>query len=509
VICNQGCSFETSRFKSLEEEFDDFLHTVRRGGFTLLNDPFMNLTESNLYPAPDATLVGTAHAIREGNTTCVDVLQRCLKQIEMWEPEVKAWVQVDHDGALAQAKELDAEAKRGHFRGPLHGIPIGIKDIIDVAGFVTGCGSVAMSQRPPATEDAVVVHNLRRAGAVILGKTVTTAFAFFDPPVTTNPWNAAHTPGGSSSGSAAAVAAGMCLGALGTQTGGSIIRPDAFCGIVGFKPKRKQVNRNGVFPFASSLDTVGPMARTVADVATLYNSICRVDVRLEELAEITRPSDRLPCLGVLDIDFLSHVDEESRQVWNSTLDRLREAGAEIVTVNWPEFDLEEIWRRHRVLMATEIASAHEDRLRQLPEDYSPHIKALIEEGLQVSAAEYIRCRRHQHLLRNSVLDLQRLADNDLLDAEDADPEEIRYENAAWELDALLFPSALGPAPDKSSTGNPKMNSPWTYTGQASLTLPVGLSSNGLPLGLQLISCSFGEEDLIDAATWCEQKLRKS
>ncbi|MDB5386528.1 MAG: amidase, Asp-tRNAAsn/Glu-tRNAGln amidotransferase subunit [Planctomycetaceae bacterium] len=467
----------------------------------------MTLPSLNLCPAPDETLRSVARDIRDGKRTCVEVLQRCLRQIDTWEPQVKAWVHVDRDGALEQATVLDDEARQGHFRGALHGIPIGIKDIIDVAGFVTGCGSAALSQRPPAEDDAVVVRKLRRSGAVILGKTVTTAFAFFDPPVTRNPWNLQHTPGGSSSGSAAAVATGMCLGALGTQTGGSIIRPAAFCGIVGYKPKRKQVNRNGVFPFASSLDHVGPMARTVADVATLYNAICRVDERLEELAEITRPSDRSPCFGVLDIDFLAHVDDESRRAWNLTLDRLLAAGAEIVTVNWPEFDLEEIWRRHRVLMATELASAHEDRLLQHPEDYPVHVKSLIEEGLRVPAAEYIRCRRHQHLLRHSVLELQRLADEEFDVDDDSDPDQLRYENAAWDLDALLFPSAPGPAPDASSTGNPKMNSPWSFTGQAALTVPVGLSANGLPLGVQLISCSFGEEDLIDAATWCEHQLR--
>lgn len=462
----------------------------------------MTLTATNLHPSPEETITFTAQAIRDGKLTCVDVLNRCFERIDAWEPQVKAWVRIDRDGAMSQARTLDEEAQQGQFRGPLHGIPVGIKDIIDVAGFVTGCGSVGLSQRPPAQEDAVVVRKLRRDGAVILGKTVTTAYAFFDPPVTRNPWNLDHTPGGSSSGSAAAVATGMCLGALGTQTGGSIIRPAAFCGVVGYKPKRKQVNRSGVFPFASSLDHVGPMARSVSDVAILYNSICRIDDRLEELAEITRVSDRQYGFGVLDIDFLSHVDDETRRAWKITLDRLQAAGAEIIEVNWPEFDLEEIWRRHRILMATELASAHEDRLRQIPQDYPPHVAGLIEEGLKVPAAEYIRCRRHQHLLRNSIVDLQRLVETD-----NDDPKDLRYESAAWELDAILFPSAPGAAPDASSTGNPKMNSPWSFTGQAALTLPSGISSNGLPLGLQLVSCSFGEEDLIDAASWCEHVLR--
>lgn len=462
----------------------------------------MKLTAANLYPSADQTLTSTAKEIRKRNLTAVAVVQRCLEQIDRWEPEVQAWVTVDREGALAQAQMLDQAAQNDEFVGPLHGIPIGIKDIIDVEGFVTGCGSKGLAERPPAIEDAVVVRNLRRAGAIILGKTVTTAYAFFDPSVTRNPWNLAHTPGGSSSGSAAAVATGMCLGAVGTQTGGSIIRPAAFCGIVGYKPKRRQVSRVGVFPFASSLDHVGPMARSVADVAVLYNSMCRSSERLEELNEITRPSDRKPCLGVLDVPFLSHLDDEAQQAWARMLKQLSDAGAEIIEVNWPEFDLEEIWRRQRILMATEIAAIHETRLRQLPDDYPPHVASLIEEGLEVSAAEYIRSRRYQFLLRNSLHEVQRRVASPVED--DVEP---HFENAAWDLDAILMPSAPGAAPDVSTTGNPKMNSPWSFTGQASLTLPTGLSALGLPFGLQLISASFGEEDLIDAATWCENVLR--
>ena len=220
-----------------------------------------------LFPDDHETITGTARRLRSGETTCVQVLESCLDRIDQKESAVRAWVLVDRDGALAQAQALDAELKAGHDRGPLHGIPIGVKDIIDVQGDAHlvrvrpawAWDSLDRSRRP-------IVARLREAGAVILGKTVTTPFAWIDPPVTRNPWNLDRTPGGSSSGSAAAVACGMCLGAIGTQTGGSITRPAAFCGVAGMKPTFGVSRRQGIFPLAPSLDHPGSIARSVADL---------------------------------------------------------------------------------------------------------------------------------------------------------------------------------------------------------------------------------------------------
>ena len=220
-----------------------------------------------LFPDPEETIEGVGRALRAGERTCVDVLESCLAKIDEWEPQVHAWVVVDRDGAMEQARRLDEELAAGKCRGSLHGIPIGIKDIIDVAGLPTACGFPPWSGRV-AEQDAAVVDRFRRAGAVILGKTVTTQFAWIDPPVTRNPWNLNRTPGGSSSGSAAAVACGMCLGAIGTQTGGSIIRPASFCGVAGFKPSYARVRfcEQGIVPFAPTLDHPGPIARTARDL---------------------------------------------------------------------------------------------------------------------------------------------------------------------------------------------------------------------------------------------------
>ena len=459
-----------------------------------------------LYPAPEETLTGTAQAIRDGKLTCTDVVKRCLAKIAEWEPRVKAWVKVDEKGALIEAKILDKEAQRGEFRGPLHGIPIGIKDIIDVAGFPSSCGSARMSKGPPAETDAYVVRKLRKAGAIILGKTVTTAYAYFDPPVTRNPWNLEHTPGGSSSGSAAAVATGMCLGAVGTQTGGSIVRPAAFCGIVGYKPPRKAINRSGTFPFAPSLDHIGPMARTVADAATLFNCMTGPDKRLMDLDSLTEVSPFPPRMGVLSADFLAHAEPEMRTAWTTGLQQLRDAGAEIVEITWPGFDLDEIWLRHRVIMAVEIAADHQLRLQQFPDDYPKHVRELITEGLGIPAAIYLRCRRHQARLRRSILEWQlSLSDGGYDDDLGPGGDGIGLEAGG----TILCPAAPGPAPSHETTGNPRMNSPWSYLGLASLTVPLALAPNGLPLGMQFVSASYTEEDMIQEAVWSENVFRQA
>src|SRR3954454_6171938 len=229
-----------------------------------------------LYPEEHETIEGVGRALRAGRTTCVEVLGRCLGRIDALEPRVRAWVLIDRAGATEQARLLDEELGRGECRGPLHGIPIGIKDIVDVEGLPTAAGFGPWRDRV-AGRDAAVVDSLRKAGAVILGKTVTTQFAWIDPPPTRNPWDLDRTPGGSSSGSAAAVAAGMCLGALGSQTGGSITRPASYCGVAGCKPSYRFVTCLGVVPLAHSMDHPGPIARCVRDLAILLQTIAGFD----------------------------------------------------------------------------------------------------------------------------------------------------------------------------------------------------------------------------------------
>ena len=270
-----------------------------------------------LFAEPMHTIAGIGIGLREGRASCVKVLRACLDQVEQWEPKVRAWVKVDQDGAMAQAHALDEELKSGGARGPLHGIPIGIKDIIHVAGLPTGCGARRWADRV-AADDAEVVANLRRAGAIIMGKTVTTPYAWIDPPVTRNPWNLERTPGGSSSGSAAAVACGMCVGAIGTQTGGSITRPASFCGVAGMKPSRPSTRGSGVFPFAPSLDHVGPIARSVADLRILFATMGASTAFLGGL-DSTRPS--APRLGRMRGFFERRADPAARSTFDSAVGR--------------------------------------------------------------------------------------------------------------------------------------------------------------------------------------------
>src|SRR5438445_9226881 len=218
------------------------------------------------------TIHKAAEEIRQGRLSPSELLEDCLSQIDRYEPKVQAWVFVDRDSARAQCDALTQELKHGQYRGPLHGIPLGIKDIFDVFDWPTAAGSQLWKQSI-ARRDATVVGRLRQAGAIFLGKTVTTQYASFDPSQTRNPWNLTRTPGGSSSGSAAAVACGMCLGALGSQTGGSVTRPAAFCGVCGLKPPLGRVSVDSVLPLAPSLDHVGAMAACGPDLAIVAQAI--------------------------------------------------------------------------------------------------------------------------------------------------------------------------------------------------------------------------------------------
>ena len=274
------------------------------------------------------TLHIAAESIRTGRLTPVDLLEICLERIDRLEDRVHAWVFVDAKGARTEAERLTAEVRRGEHRGLLHGIPIGIKDIFDVAHWPTAAGSRLWKDRI-AGQDATVVRRLREAGAVFVGKTVTTQYASFDPPPTRNPWNLSRTPGGSSSGSAAALACGMCLGALGSQTGGSITRPASYCGIAGLKPTFGCVSTNGVVPLAASMDHVGAMARCVRDLAILFQTIAD-----PKNSEETQPPRVPPRLGRLRGIFENRADASVLRMMDEACDRLRACGAVIVEVRF-------------------------------------------------------------------------------------------------------------------------------------------------------------------------------
>jgi aspartyl-tRNA(Asn)/glutamyl-tRNA(Gln) amidotransferase subunit A len=411
-----------------------------------------------------------------------------LARVDRYEKRVHAWVFVDREGSCAEAGRLAEEVHGGHWRGPLHGIPVGIKDIMDVFDWPTAAGS-RLWAKSVARRDATIVQRLRQAGAVLMGKTVTTQYASFDPAVTRNPWNLERTPGGSSSGSAAAVACGMCLGALGSQTGGSITRPASYCGVAGCKPTYGRVSTDGLLPLAASMDHPGPLARCVKDLAILLQAIAGPDPRdpicsTRPVPDLISPLERTqpaPRFGRVRGLFEQLAEPIMLTMVDSVVEVLREAGAAVTDVALPS-GFAEVIPCHRTVMAVEAANYHKARLERHPDDYAPNIRALLEEGLACPATEYARCQEHQRQLTGEM-------------------------RGCFEgVDALLTPATTGPAPDARTTGNPAFNSPWSYTGLPTVSLPSGQCCEGLPLAIQLVGRPWAEAELLAVAAWCEATL---
>ena len=344
------------------------------------------------------TIHSASASLRHGELSPLELVDTCLERIDRYEPHIHAWVFVDREYARNQAKEAATELRQGRWRGPLHGIPIGIKDIFDVYDWPTAAGSRLWAQSI-ARHDATVVRGLRQAGAVLLGKTVTTQYASFDPPPTRNPWNLARTPGGSSSGSAAAVACGMCLGALASQTGGSITRPASYCGVAGFKPTFRRVSTAGVVPLAPSMDHVGAIASSVRDLAMLLQTIAGSDAYDPECSGQAVPdylarfqqASPAPRLGRLRGLFEDLAEPAMRKMMEQVADRLQSRGSVLSDVALPS-GFAEVLPSHRTVMAVEAAAYHASRLRRHPDDYAPKIRSLLEEGLACPAPEYARCK---------------------------------------------------------------------------------------------------------------------
>jgi aspartyl-tRNA(Asn)/glutamyl-tRNA(Gln) amidotransferase subunit A len=435
-----------------------------------------------LFPDSDETIHGVSHLLRTGAMTSTQVVERCLANIDEWEPKVHAWVLIDRDGALKQAKKLDESRAFANSNSPLLGIPIGIKDIIDVAGWPTAAGFEPWKDRI-AAGDAPIVERLRDAGAIILGKTVTTQFAFFDPPVTRNPWNLERTPGGSSSGSAAAVACGMCLGALGTQTGGSITRPASYCGVAGSKPRRWAIRRRGIVPLAPSMDHPGAIARSVRDLAILIDTITAVDEHL--VSTLDKPLRRPPRLARFHGFFDDKADQTVRCAFDRAIEQLTNGRADFEEFRWIE-GFDEILRHHRLIMATEAAAYHATNFAAHTNAYGPKIRELIEEGLPTKAIDYIHCQEHQRRLCEAFWQ-------------------------AWsepKSDAVIVPATTTTAPSSASTGDPAFNSPWSFLGFPTISFPIGLAPDGLPLAIQLVG-PFTDDLLFPAALWCERVIREA
>ena len=407
--------------------------------------------------------------IRDGEWSAVSVARACLERIASREPDIGAWAHVDPDAVLERAHALD----RTPSRGVLHGVPVGVKDVIDTADQPTGHGSPIYAGHRPA-RDAACVTRLADAGALILGKTVTTEFAFAHPAGTRHPLATTHSPGGSSSGSAAAVADGMVPAALGTQTGGSTIRPSAFCGIVGYKPAFGAIPTEGLKPLAPSLDTIGIMARRLEDIPLLAGVL--MDRPVKPLL------DGPPRLALCRTPYWSRAEAPARDLLLNTMEAARAAGARTRELDLPA-EFARLDDAHRVVMSAEVACSMDAERRSDAARLSEVMRAFIERGRRETAEDVEAgwalasdCRRHLH-------------------AECGDGE------------VLATLSAAGEAPrGLATTGDAVFCRLWTLLGLPCLHLPVDRGPAGLPLGIQLVAPSGDEGALLGAARWMAKRL---
>jgi len=396
---------------------------------------------------------------------------------------VQAWAFLDPEHALAQARAADDVRLSGQPVGPLHGVPVGIKDIIDTADMPTENGSVLHAGRTPS-RDATVVARLRGAGAVILGKTVTTEFATYTPGKTRNPHDPEHTPGGSSSGSAAAVAAGMVPLALGSQTNGSVIRPASFCGVWGFKPTHGLIPRHGILALSRTLDHVGLFARGVEDLALLAEQLVGHDERDPD----TRPRARLPfvevaagepplppMLALVKTPLWERADAETKEAFAELVEHLGDRVEELEL--FPS--AAEAWQWHRTIMEAEMAANLEREWETGRDRLSESLRAQLARGREVRALDYQRARARIRPVQDSFLELF----------------EQRY-------DAILTPAAPGTAPPGlASTGDPAFCTLWTLCGMPAVSVPLMQGAAGLPLGVQLVGPRDGDARLLRTARW--------
>ncbi len=434
-------------------------------------------------------VAGAAQEIRDKILSPVSLAESLLDRIDSLDPALKAWVTIDREEVISTARELEKELDEKGPRGPLHGVPVGLKDIFYTEGMLTAAGSRIYSDFVPKY-DAATVTKIKEAGGIILGKTATTEFAMADPSPTINPWNKAHTPGGSSSGSSVAVATRMCAAALGTQTAGSTCRPAAYNGIVGFKATYGRISRYGVVPLSWSMDTVGILVRSVLDAAVMLQAMAGYDENDPGCANVAVPNyleemDKLsgpPRIGLIR-EFYS--DRSSAEVWKNTEDvaqRLAQAGAEIAEISLPE-SFETAHDCQVIVSNVECASFHEQWHRDRADDYGPKIRASIEVGMLIPGIRYVQAQRLRRQFRRDMVEMLR------------------------HVDAVITPSFPVPAPfGLDSTGDPVFQQPWSFSGLPSIAVPSGLSGAGLPLSVQFGGLPFKESTLLAAARWCESAL---
>ena len=439
----------------------------------------------NTAASTDLSLLGAAEAadaLAEGRFSSEELVAACLARIKADEERVQAWEFLDPEHALRQAREADLRRREGKPLGPLHGLPVGIKDIIDTHDMPTTDGTVLHAGRTPL-DDATLVSMLRAAGAIIMGKTVTTELATYSPGKTRNPHNPEHTPGGSSSGSAAAVAARMVPLAIGTQTNGSVIRPAAYCGVVGYKPSFGLISRHGVLKQSRPLDQIGVMARSVEDVALLAEQLIGFDDNDADTRALPKP--RLREVAMQEPPLPPTLAFVKTPMWKLADAQCKDAFAELVAhlgQRVEEFTLpagiKDAWKWHQTIMEADLAKNFEAEYRDGRDKLSAALRGQIERGRKVRAVDYNKALDRVPALNRALAELF----------------ELRYE-------AILTPATTGTAPKGlESTGSPAFCTLWTLCGLPAITLPL-MSADGLPLGVQLVGPRGSDARLLRTARW--------
>ena len=444
-----------------------------------------NPATTNLLGAVEARAL-----IETGLLSSCELVEACFARIDELEPMIGAWAHLDREAALQQARDADEFRKSGLPIGALHGLPVGIKDIIDTADYPTERGTILHQGRQPEA-DATLVSLLKEAGAIILGKTVSTELAVYAPGKTRNPHNPDHTPGGSSSGSAAAVSAAMVSLSVGTQTNGSIIRPAAFCGVYGYKPSFGRISRHGVLQQSPPLDTVGVFARDLADLALIADVLMRFDDRDEAMTPIAPPRIESvmnqevplePHFAFIRTPVWEQVDQATKDglrelidIANETANEAQQKPIDIVDMPASFADLHE---DHRKVMEGDLARSFADEYQRGKAQLSDVLREMIERGQQVSDTDY----------QESLSRMQNY--NAFLD------------EVFEDYDAILTPATPGAAPAGiDSTGSPVMNTIWTFCGTPAINLPILQSPDGLPMGVQVVGARNDDARLFRSTRW--------
>ena len=438
--------------------------------------------------SPKLSAVEMVQSLKKGEITSEELVKSYIEQIKKKEKEVEAWEFFDQELVLKQAKKLDELHQSGK-HGDLHGIPVGIKDIFDTEDMPTTDGT-EIHKKNPSWNDCTVVSKLKQAGAIIMGKTVTAELAYYSPGKTKNPHDATRTPGGSSSGSAAAVASHMVPLAVGSQTNGSVIRPASYCGVVGYKPTKGLISRHLVLQISRALDQVGVFANSIEDAALISEQLIGHDKQDPDTSLNPRPKllaaskekpPAEPVLAHIKLPFMNELEEDVKEGFKEIKDELK---GKVDEIELPEgFAGIPDW--HKIIMESDMARSFSEEYKKSKNKLSDKIIEAIERGMKYTSVEY-----------NNAL-----AKIDVANA---------YFNQFFhDYDAILTPSACGEAPKGlKSTGNPIFCTIWTYCGMPCISLPLLQGKNGLPVGVQLVSSLFDDERLFRNASWLTSKIKR-